>query len=163
AGPTRAGRAHRPLGRRRQRRDLRLRAGPGARPPRTVRQRVARRRCGGGGAGGGGRGGGGRGPGARPGGRAGAAPRAPRGARTPRALLYPDARLGWGRDADVEVTVDSAGGDWLGHVGVVAKLVAGARFRPERTTAFVCGPEIMMRFTVEALLEHGLAPERIFL
>jgi NAD(P)H-flavin reductase len=85
------------------------------------------------------------------------------GARTPRDLLYPDGLLGWSRDADVEVTVDSAGGDWRGHVGVVAKLVAGAALRPERTTAFVCGPEIMMHFTVRALLERGLAPERIFL
>jgi NAD(P)H-flavin reductase len=85
------------------------------------------------------------------------------GARTPRDLLYLDGLVGWGRGADVEVTVDSAGGDWMGHVGVVAKLVAGASVRPERTTAFVCGPEIMMHFTVAALLERGLAPERVFL
>jgi NAD(P)H-flavin reductase len=43
----------------------------------------------------------------------------------------------------------------------VPKLVANASFRPEATTAFVCGPEVMMHFTVEALLERGVAPERI--
>jgi len=85
------------------------------------------------------------------------------GARTPHDLLYPGELEDWGRSLDVEVTVDAAGGDWGGRVGVVAKLVAGAPVRPGAATAFVCGPEIMMRFTVEALLERGLAPERIFL
>ncbi len=42
------------------------------------------------------------------------------------------------------------------------KLVAGARFDPATATAFVCGPEIMMRTTREALLERGVAPERIY-
>jgi len=31
------------------------------------------------------------------------------------------------------------------------------------TTALVCGPEVMMRFTVDALLDRGVEPERIFL
>jgi NAD(P)H-flavin reductase len=84
------------------------------------------------------------------------------GARTPADLLYPDGLLGWSRDADVEVIVDSARGGWMGHVGVVPKLVASVRLAPERTTAFVCGPEIMMRFTVDALLARGVPPERIF-
>jgi NAD(P)H-flavin reductase len=29
-------------------------------------------------------------------------------------------------------------------------------------TAFVCGPEIMMRTTIDALLDRGVAPERVF-
>ena len=33
---------------------------------------------------------------------------------------------------------------------------ARARFRPDRAHAFVCGPEIMMHFTVEALLARGV-------
>jgi NAD(P)H-flavin reductase len=85
------------------------------------------------------------------------------GARTPRDLLYPRPLADWGRAVDVEVTVDSAGGDWIGRVGVVAKLVGLAPVRPAETTAFVCGPEIMMEFTVEALLERGVEPERIHL
>lgn len=84
------------------------------------------------------------------------------GARTPDDLLYTRLLDEWRRTIDVEVTVDTAGPDWLGRVGVVTKLLPGARFRPERTTAFVCGPEIMMRFAARALLERGLPPERIF-
>ena len=84
------------------------------------------------------------------------------GARTPGDLLYTSLYDEWRRTIDVEVTVDTAGPDWLGRVGVVTKLLPGARFRPERTTAFVCGPEIMMRFAARALLERGLSAERIF-
>ena len=85
------------------------------------------------------------------------------GARTPDDLLYPEALTQWRSSIGVEVIVDAAPAGWSGHVGVVPKLVAAAACDPEQATAFVCGPEIMMRFTIEALLERGLPPERIFL
>jgi NAD(P)H-flavin reductase len=86
------------------------------------------------------------------------------GARTPADLLYPAMLDEW-REArvDVDVTVDAAEVGWDGRVGVVPRLVAGAPFDPRQTAAFVCGPEIMMRFTVEALLERGVAPTAIHL
>jgi NAD(P)H-flavin reductase len=85
------------------------------------------------------------------------------GARTPGDLLYTEQLAEWRHVIDIDVTVDAARGDWAGRVGVVPKLVAGAHFRPEETTAFVCGPEIMMHFTNQALLERGVPPERIHL
>jgi anaerobic sulfite reductase subunit B len=83
------------------------------------------------------------------------------GARTPEDLLYTEQLAEWRQAIDVDVTVDTAGGDWTGRVGVVPKLVASARFRPDETTAFVCGPEIMIHFASLALLARGVAPERI--
>ena len=84
------------------------------------------------------------------------------GARTPADLLYTAQLDGWqGGAVGVDVTVDAAGAGWQGRVGVVTKLVAGADVRPGVTTAFVCGPEIMMHFTLEALLARGVPPERI--
>ncbi|HTO26041.1 MAG TPA: FAD/NAD(P)-binding protein [Gaiellaceae bacterium] len=85
------------------------------------------------------------------------------GARTPADLLYGDEREEWARSIEVGVTVDSASPGWTGHVGVVTKLLGRAHVRHAETSAFVCGPEIMMRFTAEALVEDGVAPERIFL
>lgn len=86
------------------------------------------------------------------------------GARTPGDLLYPAEHEVWrAAGATVEVTVDAADAGWHGHVGVVPKLISRARFEPERTTAFVCGPEIMMRFAVEALEDAGVPDERIML
>lgn len=85
------------------------------------------------------------------------------GARTPADLLFRDEVEGWrGRlDVDVEVTVDAAAPDWRGNVGVVPGLLPRARFEPAGAVAMVCGPEVMMRFTVQALLDGGVAPERI--
>ena len=83
------------------------------------------------------------------------------GARTPGDLLYPAEVESWRSRAHVEVTVDRPDQGWAGRVGVVPKLIASAPFDPERTTAFVCGPEIMMHFAAEALVARGVAPERI--
>ena len=73
------------------------------------------------------------------------------GGRSPDLLLYRSELEGWQAREDVEfaVTVDAAGRDWSGRVGVVPGLVAGAAFDPARTVALVCGPEVMMRFAVE--------------
>jgi NAD(P)H-flavin reductase len=86
------------------------------------------------------------------------------GARTPADLLYRRELERWrGRfDFRVHVTVDSAAQDWRGNVGVVTNIIGRARFDPVSTTALVCGPGIMMRFTVLELLGRGLPPEQIF-
>jgi NAD(P)H-flavin reductase len=55
-----------------------------------------------------------------------------------------------------------AEGGWRGRVGVVPKLVAGARFDPASTIALVCGPEIMMHFTQKELERRGVADEHIW-
>jgi NAD(P)H-flavin reductase len=83
------------------------------------------------------------------------------GARTPADLLYPAELTEWRARAAVDVTVDAADAGWRGKVGVVPKLLATARFDPTTATAFVCGPEIMLRFAVRGLVERGVAPERI--
>ena len=70
------------------------------------------------------------------------------GSRTPADLLYPKELERWRRaSSQVDVTVDAADRGWAGKVGFVAKLVAGAASTRRRDRAFVCGPEIMMRFT----------------
>ena len=85
------------------------------------------------------------------------------GARTPQDLLYTEELRRWRDELAVEVTVDAADPAWLGRVGVVPKLVAQADFRPDSVWAFVCGPEVMIHFTVEALRERGVPDEQIFL
>jgi len=83
------------------------------------------------------------------------------GARTPKDLVYYDEIQTWRRRNDVrlQVTVDAAGRDWYGDVGVVTTRLPDARFDPEKTTAFVCGPEIMMKLTAQALVARGVKPE----
>ena len=87
------------------------------------------------------------------------------GGRTPEDLLFRRELERWRArlDANVAVTVDAATTEWHGRVGVVPKLIPGARFDPEDTVAFVCGPEIMMRFTALPLVDAGIPADRIYL
>jgi NAD(P)H-flavin reductase len=85
------------------------------------------------------------------------------GARTPGDLLYTMRLHEWRSALDVSVTVDAPSESWGGRVGVVPQLVATATFQPQETTAFVCGPEIMMRYSALALLERGVPAERIMI
>ncbi len=87
------------------------------------------------------------------------------GSRNPADMLYRHELEEWRRrlDVEIEVTVDHADSDWRGNVGVVPALVSRFVFDPEETFALVCGPEVMMRFTVNALRHAGIAADRIYL
>ena len=87
------------------------------------------------------------------------------GARTQEDMLYRSGLEQWRARFDVEVyvTVDRATGDWRGNVGVVTTLIPRAPFHPPDSVAMVCGPEVMLRFTVQALQKRGVPPERIYI
>ncbi|CAN5217556.1 FAD/NAD(P)-binding protein [soil metagenome] len=87
------------------------------------------------------------------------------GARSPDDILFRHELEHWRTrlDLDVDVTVDHAGADWRGNVGVVTTLVPRARFDPKRTIAMVCGPEIMMRFAAIELAKAGVPGEAVYL
>jgi NAD(P)H-flavin reductase len=87
------------------------------------------------------------------------------GTRSPAEILYPGELERWRRRLDVqlEVTVDHAGEDWRGHIGVVTHLIPRASFDPAQTVAFLCGPEIMMRFAALALRDAGVPDPAIHL
>jgi NAD(P)H-flavin reductase len=80
------------------------------------------------------------------------------GTRTPADILFRRDLEAWRArfDLDVFVTVDRAMGDWRGNVGVVTTLIQRAPFDPLNSLAMVCGPEVMMRFTVQALKKRGI-------
>jgi NAD(P)H-flavin reductase len=80
------------------------------------------------------------------------------GCRTPGDLLFGEDLATWGRESGVavEVTVDRSEGDWQGRVGLVTNLIARAGFAADRTTAFICGPEVMMRYSAIAFVEQGV-------
>lgn len=86
------------------------------------------------------------------------------GTRRPPDILFRRELERWrGRlDLEVEVTVDFADPAWRGHVGVVTRLFPRASIDRYHTTAFLCGPEIMMRFAVRDLLALGLPPGDLF-
>ena len=86
------------------------------------------------------------------------------GARSPEDLLYyrslaHNCEQGL---AEFSVIVDKGNPGWKGRVGVITHLVPKAELDPAASLAFLCGPEIMMRFGAEALLQEGLLAEQIF-
>ena len=85
------------------------------------------------------------------------------GARTPAEFLYPDEIRAWARRADVTVlsTVDHPTPGWHGPVGLVTAPLAAVDLDPARTVAFLCGPEVMMRFSADLLVERGVPPARV--
>jgi NAD(P)H-flavin reductase len=85
------------------------------------------------------------------------------GARTPADILYARELREWrGRfDVDVAVTVDRATPEWQGAVGVVTRLIDRAALDPS-TLTLLCGPELMMRFSVQALVARGLSEASMF-
>lgn len=87
------------------------------------------------------------------------------GTRSPDDILFRRELETWRRrlDVDIDVTVDHAKSEWRGHVGVVTTLIPRAAFDPLHTIAFVCGPEVMMRFAITVLRDAGVADEAIYL
>lgn len=86
------------------------------------------------------------------------------GARTPGDRLFVDEldQLAASGVLDLAQTVDRAGPEWLGRVGVVTQVIDRVLCACERTVAFVCGPERMMQATVDVLHERGIPDERIW-
>jgi NAD(P)H-flavin reductase len=87
------------------------------------------------------------------------------GARSPKDLLYRKDLAGWARLPDTQVltTVDYGGMNWRGYVGVVTTLFRYVRLHPGRTTAMICGPEIMMRYVIRELEKRALPDADIYL
>jgi NAD(P)H-flavin reductase len=87
------------------------------------------------------------------------------GARTPEQMLFRDDIPAW-REAGLEVraTVDEAPdvAAWDGSVGVTTDLLEHPSKGAPANVALICGPELMMRFSVRALLLRGMLPADIF-
>lgn len=82
------------------------------------------------------------------------------GARTPRDRLFVaelDALAAAG--LDIRSTVDRAGPEWLGRVGVITQLFSGAKPTGANVTAFICGPERMMTAVADVLADLAVPPE----
>lgn len=85
------------------------------------------------------------------------------GAREPAEFLFTDQLDAWASTPDLELhlTVDRAAPGWTQAVGFVTEPLARLRIEPTRTTAFLCGPEPMMRFSANVLLGKGIAASDI--
>ncbi|MDO8577712.1 MAG: FAD/NAD(P)-binding protein [Dehalococcoidales bacterium] len=87
------------------------------------------------------------------------------GARNPGLLLYKDELREWATRSDLNLvlTIDAPSPGWTGKVGllpnVLKELAPGAR----DAYALVCGPPIMIRFTLPVLKDLGFDPDHVIL
>lgn len=62
---------------------------------------------------------------------------------------------------NVHLTIDRAQEGWDGHVAFVPAFVTELGFDPNKTV-LVCGPSVMIKFTLKALMEQGFDRKHIY-
>ena len=87
------------------------------------------------------------------------------GARTPGMLLYKDELKSWQERDDLEchITVDREAPGWDGLVGFVPTIAGQVKPSPENSAALICGPPIMIKFTMPPLEEIGWKDDQVYL
>jgi sulfhydrogenase subunit gamma (sulfur reductase) len=85
------------------------------------------------------------------------------GARSPGELLYKTELKEWQNRGDVKthITVDKGDASWNGRVGLVPLVLKEIAPASDNAVSIVCGPPIMLKFTMRPLLELGFTPETI--
>lgn len=86
------------------------------------------------------------------------------GARSPGELIYKSELKEWeeSSDIDMHVTVDKGDESWKGREGFVPTVLKEVAPSSENAVILVCGPPIMLKFTMMPIIELGFTPERIF-
>jgi sulfhydrogenase subunit gamma (sulfur reductase) len=85
------------------------------------------------------------------------------GARSPGELIYKYDLATWAErdDTELHVTVDAGDEDWTGLVGYVPTVLKEAAPSSENAVAVVCGPPIMIKFSLPVLSDLGFSPDRV--
>ena len=85
------------------------------------------------------------------------------GARTPGLLLYKDELAAWEKRDDIKpvITVDKGDETWKGRQGFVPAVCKEVAPSPKNTVAVICGPPIMIKFTLPVFFDLGFSKENI--
>jgi NAD(P)H-flavin reductase len=85
------------------------------------------------------------------------------GARSPGLLLYKDELETWAKrgDIDLNVTVDKGDATWKGREGFVPTVCKEVAPSKENAVTVICGPPIMIRFTLPVFFDLGFSKENI--
>jgi NAD(P)H-flavin reductase len=85
------------------------------------------------------------------------------GARNPGLLIYKDELEAWGKrdDINLNVTVDKGDATWKGREGFVPTVCKEVAPSSENAVTVICGPPIMIRFTLPVFFELGFSKENI--
>ncbi|MEA1922908.1 MAG: FAD/NAD(P)-binding protein [Pseudomonadota bacterium] len=86
------------------------------------------------------------------------------GARNPGLLLYRDELALWQErdDIDMHVTVDKGDENWTGLEGFVPTVCKDVAPSSDNAVTLICGPPIMIRFTLPVFFDLGFSKENIY-
>jgi sulfhydrogenase subunit gamma (sulfur reductase) len=87
------------------------------------------------------------------------------GARSPGELIYKQELWDWEKSSDLNmfITVDKGDDTWKRREGFVPTVLQDIAPSSHDTVALVCGPPVMIKFTLPVLQKLGFPPDRIFL
>lgn len=87
------------------------------------------------------------------------------GAKKVEDMLFRDEFDSWEKQgANLLLTLDAGDqNEWPYHTGVVTTLFDKLEFSPSDSTALLCGPDIMMKFSTVDLLKQGFSTEQVYL
>ncbi len=85
------------------------------------------------------------------------------GARTPGLLLYKEELKAWAarKDINTVITVDKGDAGWTGREGFVPTVCKEVAPSPDNAVAVICGPPIMIRFTLPVFFDLDFRKENI--
>lgn len=85
------------------------------------------------------------------------------GARNPGLLIYKDELQEWAKrdDINLNVTVDKGDETWKGREGFVPTVCKEVAPSSENAVTVICGPPIMIRFTLPVFFDLGFSNENI--
>lgn len=85
-------------------------------------------------------------------------------ARNPGLLIYKDELEAWGKRSDVNLnlTVDKGDANWKAKEGLITALCQEVAPSSENAVAVICGPPVMIRFTLPVFLNLGFSKGNIF-
>ena len=85
------------------------------------------------------------------------------GARTPQDLVFANEFDTWATSprTQLELTVDAGDQSWDGRVALIPSVVRELNFSPENSVGVICGPPIMIHFTLIELKKLGFEDAQI--
>ncbi len=77
--------------------------------------------------------------------------------------MYKDELAAWEKRDDIKtvITVDKGDDAWKGRQGFVPAVCKEVAPSPENTVAVICGPPVMIKFTLPVFFELGFSKENI--
>jgi len=84
------------------------------------------------------------------------------GFKRPEEILFKKDMEVWNRIFDLHLTVDKAPKDYKGRVGLVTKIVEESGLNNKNKSVMICGPPVMIKFTIMTLEKLGFNHDQIF-